>query len=141
MINNVIRCYTADWCRFSGRLNRASFWLFYVSIIVIFFILFKLEKALGMSSIVPLTIKDHVTVGHVTHRYVEHSGLGWLTLLFSLYVFVPYIAAVCRRLHDTGRSGWWQLIGLIPVIGTIIWFILLLLGGTKGPNHFGDQPH
>lgn len=140
MINNVIRCYTTDWGRFSGRLGRGSFWLFYLSVIVFFIILFKLEAALGMSNIIPLTLKGNITINHVTRQSVDHSGLGWLTLLFTLYVFVPYIAAVCRRLHDTGRSGWWQLVGIIPIIGTIIWLIFLILGGTQGANQYGEEP-
>jgi uncharacterized membrane protein YhaH (DUF805 family) len=43
--------------------------------------------------------------------------------LFSIGTLLPYIAVTARRLHDTNRSGWWQLIGLIPVIGWIIMIV------------------
>ncbi|MBC7803802.1 MAG: DUF805 domain-containing protein [Candidatus Parcubacteria bacterium] len=59
--------------------------------------------------------------------------------LFSLAVLLPTIAAATRRLHDTDRSGWWQLIWLIPLIGWIILIIFLAQEG-KEPNRFGTAP-
>ena len=43
-----------------------------------------------------------------------------LSGLFSLAVLLPSVAVSTRRLHDVNRSGWWQLVGLIPVIGWIL---------------------
>ena len=54
---------------------------------------------------------------------------GVLSGLFSLAVLLPSIAAATRRLHDTGRSGWWQLIGLIPLIGWIVLVVFLAQDG------------
>lgn len=56
----------------------------------------------------------------------------WLSLLFFLATFVPYIAVTTRRLHDTGRSGWLQLIGLIPVIGWIVVIVWLAQPAKDG---------
>jgi hypothetical protein len=50
------------------------------------------------------------------------------------------LAAVVRRLHDTGRSGWWWLITLIPLVGGIWMLVLLCLDGQTGPNRFGPDP-
>lgn len=63
-----------------------------------------------------------------------------LILLTALATFLPYLAACVRRLHDTGRSGWWWLLQVIPVIGPLVLHILLALPGTEGPNRFGDAP-
>ncbi|HWT71464.1 MAG TPA: DUF805 domain-containing protein [Oxalicibacterium sp.] len=52
-----------------------------------------------------------------------------LSLVFSLAVLLPNIAVTTRRLHDTDRSGWWQLIGLIPLIG---WIVLLVWCAQEG---------
>jgi uncharacterized membrane protein YhaH (DUF805 family) len=46
-----------------------------------------------------------------------------LSSLYSLVVLIPSLAVGARRLHDTGRSGWWQLIGLVPIIGLIVLII------------------
>ena len=60
--------------------------------------------------------------------------------LVSLAVFIPTIVAATRRLHDTDRSGWWQLIALIPLIGGIVLLVWLASRGTDGPNRFGRAP-
>lgn len=59
-----------------------------------------------------------------------------ISALFSLGVFLPNIAVVARRLHDTDRSGWWQLIVLIPLLGLIL-IIYWCVQEAKEPNRFG----
>jgi uncharacterized membrane protein YhaH (DUF805 family) len=54
-----------------------------------------------------------------------------LSALFYLAVLLPSIAAATRRLHDTGRSGWWQLVGFVPVIGTLVLIVFLAQRGTS----------
>lgn len=49
--------------------------------------------------------------------------------LFTLAILLPSIAAATRRLHDTNRSGWWQLVALIPLVGMIIIIVFLALPG------------
>jgi uncharacterized membrane protein YhaH (DUF805 family) len=62
-----------------------------------------------------------VFLGNFVLSYVSF----WLSLLFVLGMLLPQLAAATRRLHDTGRSGWWQLIGLVPVIGWIVLIVFL----------------
>lgn len=61
---------------------------------------------------------------------------GIVSILFYLAVFLPTIAVTTRRLHDTDRSGWFQLIGFIPLIGLIVLYFLAQKG--KEPNRFGN---
>jgi uncharacterized membrane protein YhaH (DUF805 family) len=62
-----------------------------------------------------------------------------VSLAFSIAVVLPNIAVAARRLHDTDRSGWWQLLGFIPLIG---WIILLIWYVEAGkPNRYGGQVH
>jgi uncharacterized membrane protein YhaH (DUF805 family) len=62
-----------------------------------------------------------VFAGAVVTSLLHH----WLYVLFVLGTLLPGLAAASRRLHDTGRSGWWQLIGLIPLIGLIVLIVFL----------------
>ena len=66
--------------------------------------------------------------------------LSFLSWLYSLAVLVPSIAVSVRRLHDTGRSGWWLLIGLIPLIGFIVLIVFLATDGEPGDNEYGPNP-
>ncbi|MDB6060164.1 MAG: Integral rane protein [Verrucomicrobiaceae bacterium] len=63
-----------------------------------------------------------------------------LGLLFNLGLLLPSLAAAARRLHDTGRSGWWQLIALIPVLGWIVLIVFLALEGEAQDNQHGPRP-
>lgn len=65
------------------------------------------------------------------------SILGFVVLLALI---VPGIAVGIRRLHDLDRTGWWLLLGLIPVIGTIILLVWFCMRGTDGDNRFGPDP-
>jgi uncharacterized membrane protein YhaH (DUF805 family) len=68
---------------------------------------------------------------------VSDIGGEILQLLFDLAVLLPSIAVTARRLHDTDRSGWWQLLFLVPLIGWVVLIVWLSQRGTPGPNRFG----
>jgi len=65
---------------------------------------------------------------------------GMLSGLFSLATLVPSLAVGARRLHDTNRSGWWQLLGLIPVIGWIVLIVFCAQPGETEDNQYGAVP-
>lgn len=72
---------------------------------------------------------------------VEQSMFyGWIYMLTGLVLFLPNLAALVRRLHDTDRSGWWYWIALIPLIGIILLIVWLASRGTSGNNRFGADP-
>jgi uncharacterized membrane protein YhaH (DUF805 family) len=58
---------------------------------------------------------------------------------FALLSMVPAWAVAVRRLHDTGRSGWWLLIGVVPFVDLVILY-MHALPGTNGPNQYGPDP-
>ena len=91
---------------FSGRASRSEYWWFY---------LFTILMSWGA------TIVDGA---------VASSGDPMVEILVTLVLFVPIIAAGCRRLHDMGKSGWWQLLWIIPIIGWIL-LIVWLATNTK----------
>jgi uncharacterized membrane protein YhaH (DUF805 family) len=66
-------------------------------------------------------------------------GLDIISMLVGLALLVPSISIAARRLHDTGRTGWWQLIALIPIVGFIILIVFLAQDGHE-TNDYGDNP-
>lgn len=104
---------------FSGRARRREYWIFSLINILIGFLLGVIE---GIAGIAP------------------ESDESILALLYSLAVLLPSLAVGVRRLHDIGKSGWWLLIGLVPLIGAIVLFIFFLRDSEPGTNRFGPNP-
>ena len=102
---------------FHGRSSRPEYWYFflYSSLVGLFFCI--IDLLLGTWS------KQH--------------ELGFLSGLWVLIVILPSLAVGCRRLHDINRSGWWQLINIVPWIGPPILLVMFALKGTDGKNSFG----
>jgi uncharacterized membrane protein YhaH (DUF805 family) len=63
-----------------------------------------------------------------------------LSMVASLALLVPNLAVGVRRLHDTGKSGWYLLVGLIPIVGWIIVIVWLATEGDPNPNEYGESP-
>jgi uncharacterized membrane protein YhaH (DUF805 family) len=109
------------YATFDGRARRAEYWYF-----ALFNLIFS--SVLG------------VLDGIVRSNSSSASTVGLLGGLYSLAVLIPSIAVGVRRLHDTGRSGWWMLIGFIPLIGAIWLLVYFVEEGTAGPNQYGADP-
>lgn len=105
---------------FQGRAQRKEYWYY-----ILFFILFAIVVAIVESA---LGLTD------------PEMGSGPLSLVYSLALLVPSIAVAVRRLHDTGRSGWWILIGLIPVVGAIVLIVFYVFDSEPGDNEYGPNP-
>jgi uncharacterized membrane protein YhaH (DUF805 family) len=98
------------YATFEGRARRSEYWWFTL-------VNFLIAAALHL-------------VGHV-HLLVH---------LYLLAVLIPSLAVGARRLHDTNRSGWWLLIGLIPIIGAIVLLVFFVTPGVTGNNDYGADP-
>src|SRR5690349_21225129 len=77
-----------------------------------------------------------VFIGGIVAAFLGHM----INTVFSLAVLIPELAVGARRLHDTNRSGWWQLLCLIPIIGWIILIIFYAQPGQTEENQFGTAP-
>jgi uncharacterized membrane protein YhaH (DUF805 family) len=104
---NVLEKY-AD---FTGRARRAEYWWFWLANFIVLIALSILGRATVLFTIV----------------YV----------IYALGVLVPSLAVAVRRLHDTGKSGWFLLLALIPCIGSIIVIVFLATDSTPGANQYG----
>ncbi len=117
-MNELIEWYLKplkQYVDFDGRARRKEYWIFLLGNILISIILGGAGFAIG-------------------------GGSEFLSSLFSLFVFIPSIAVGVRRLHDIGRSGWWYLIGLVPVIGFFVLLYFFLLEGDSAANEYGPNP-
>jgi len=108
------------YAQFSGRSRRSEYWYFVLFVVLIEIVLMGIERMLGFGS--------------------GAGGYGTLSSLFALAMFIPHLAVGARRLHDTGRSGWWLLIGLVPLIGAIVLIVFFVQDGQPGSNAWGPNP-
>ena len=67
-------------------------------------------------------------------------GYGPFASILIFALLLPNMGLVVRRLHDTGRSGWWYFIALVPCVGFIILLVFLIIDGEPHPNQYGDVP-
>jgi uncharacterized membrane protein YhaH (DUF805 family) len=107
----------SNYVNFTGRAPRSEYWFW-----ILFYIIVSVVTAL------------------IDLALFRGSAVSPLNTLASLALFLPTLAVAIRRLHDTDRSGWWVLIGLIPIVGWIILLIWYCAAGTPGPNRFGPDP-
>jgi uncharacterized membrane protein YhaH (DUF805 family) len=91
------------YAEFSGRATRKEFWMFVLFHVIVFAVLSFIDSFIG------------------------GENLNILSGLYGLAALVPSIAIAIRRLHDTNRSGWWLLIGLVPFIGAIVLLVFYVL--------------
>ncbi|KZE82677.1 DUF805 domain-containing protein [Paenibacillus polymyxa] len=103
-----------NYVGFQGRARRTEYWMFVLFSVIASFIIGLIDGLLGLTPI--------------------------LTYIYSLAVLLPSLAVMARRLHDTGRSGWWILIGLIPLVGTIILIVFFCQDSQPSDNKYGKNP-
>lgn len=68
------------------------------------------------------------------------TGTALPVAVLAVLLLLPALAVLARRLHDTGRSAWWMLFGLVPLVGGLTVFVFTVLPGTAGSNRFGQGP-
>ncbi len=108
------------YATFEGRARRKEFWQFVLFVFLVNAVLALFDRMTG--------------------TYSESTEVGLLGGVFSLFVLIPSIALTVRRLHDTGRAGWWFLIYLIPVIGAIVMLVFMVLDTQPETNQYGPSP-
>lgn len=108
-----------------GRANRTQFWLYTAWMVGVNIVLQIFAAVCGVGA--------------------ENAGAlsmlaGMVVIIVGLGLLLPNLSITVRRLHDTDRSGWWILIGIIPFIGPLVLLVFELLPGTPGENRFGLPP-
>lgn len=111
--SEAIRTCFSKYADFSGRAGRAEFWWWFLFGMVV-----------QLAFYIPFAITRNV-------------ALGLVYFLLAVALLLPNLAVCVRRLHDTGRIGWWILIGLIPIVGPIVLIVFCVAPGSQGPNGYG----
>lgn len=109
-----------NYADFRGRARRKEFWMFSLFHILVSCLASYLDVLMGTSIIT--------------------YGPGISSLVYFAIIIIPCFSITVRRLHDTGNSGWMTFINLIPVIGNIWFFILIISGGHRRRNKYGENP-
>ena len=112
-----------NYANFNGRARRKEYWMFTLMQISIMILLIILDGVLGLSFEI----------------YGQDLRYGWLYAIGALIHLIPGFAVSVRRLHDVGKSGWFLLIALIPLIGSIWILVLICLDGEKSNNKWGPD--
>lgn len=106
----VLRQYAV----YTGRARRKEYWMFLLISTIVSIVLNVVDGLFG--------------------------SLGGASLLYGLAVLLPTACVAIRRLHDTGRSGWWLLLCFIPVVGVLILLFFLVQDGADEENEYGLNP-
>ena len=110
---DAVRSAFSKYVTFSGRARRSEFWWFALFAGIVYIVAGIIDAAIG------------------------NQVLGYLV---GLALLLPSLAVTVRRLHDTGRSGWWILIGLVPLIGAIVLLVFEVQDSQPGTNSYGPSP-
>lgn len=114
-----LKCWS-KYAVFRGRAQRQEYW---------YFVLFTV-----FANFACLFLDNYLGTRHPTAR------VGLIGGIFAFAALLPTLAVSARRLHDTGKSGWYLLLGLVPLIGAIVLLIFMVQPTMIGENVYGPDP-
>lgn len=114
------------YAKFDGRATRSEYWYF----ILFYFILAFIVSLVDILVINPML--------GLTPEQAQQGGI--LQIIVGLGLLIPTLALTIRRLHDIGKSGWWFLIALIPIIGALVLIYFYVQDSQVGSNLYGENP-
>ena len=124
-----LRVMRDNYANFSGRARRKEYWMFTLVYVIILIACTVLDNILGT-----VFMMDGGPLGEIS------MGYGWVYTICGLVHFVPGLALVVRRLHDLGKSGWFYLIILFPILGALVLLVFFCIEGQKEDNKWGPDP-
>ena len=118
-----------NYINFRGRARRKEYWMFTLVYVIILMGCTAIDNMLGT-----VFMMDVGALGEIS------MGYGWAYTICGLVHFLPALSLVVRRLHDVGKSGWFYLLVLLPIIGWIWLLVLYCTEGQKQDNKWGPDP-
>ena len=121
----AVKSFWSKYTNFKGRARRSEYWYVQLFLVITNLIAAPIDLAL---------------MNWDTDRFIAQGGGGIVGLIWILTTIVPAIALEFRRLHDTNRSGWWVLIGLVPLLGAVVLIVFTVEDSADGQNIYGPSP-
>jgi len=122
------RALRSFWKRYRdlrGRSRRSEYWFIQLFLVV---------------TNIAVAIIDLALMGWDVDRFIANGGGGIVGLVWILVTIVPAVTVLVRRLHDTGKSGWWALVGFLPLVGAVVLLVFTVTDSSPGENKFGLSP-
>ena len=123
-----IKVMRDNYINFKGRARRKEYWMFTLVYVIILLGCQAIDNMLGT------VFMMDAGAGEIS------MGYGWAYTICGLVHLLPGLSVVVRRLHDVGKSGWFYLIFLLPIIGVIWLLVLYCTEGQKQDNKWGPDP-
>jgi uncharacterized membrane protein YhaH (DUF805 family) len=123
--SEALRSFWVNYRNFEGRARRSEYWLIQLFLVV---------TNLAAAAI------DFALMNGDVERFIANGGGGIVGLIWIFATIVPALAVLVRRLHDTGRSGWWALIGFVPLAGAIALLVFTVADSEARQNSYGSSP-
>jgi uncharacterized membrane protein YhaH (DUF805 family) len=114
----AVRTCLSKYADFSGRARRSEYWWFFLFTVIVSIVAGIIDGVVGSD---------------------VANGYGVVTIIVALALLLPSLAVSARRLHDTGKSGWWILLGIIPLVGFIV-LLVFYVQDSHGDNKYGPNP-
>ena len=121
----AVKSFWSNYTNFKGRARRSEYWFIQLFLIV---------------TNVAVAVIDLALMNGDVKRFIANGGGGIVGLIWIFATIVPALAVLIRRLHYTNRSGWWALIGLVPLAGAIVLLVFTVEDSNKGVNKYGASP-
>ena len=121
----AVKSFWSHYATFKGRARRSEYWF-----IQLFLVVTNLAAA----------VIDFVLMNGDIERFIANGGGGIVGLVWILATIVPALAVLVRRLHDTGKSGWWVLLGFVPLAGGIVLLVFTVQQSEAAKNTYGPVP-
>ena len=110
---------TKRYFKFSGRASKQEYWMFFLFMMISYALAILLDQSLSL--------------------WDSEGDIGVFSGILILVFFIPYMAIAARRFHDINKSGWLQLIFIIPLIGWIFWLVWMCSDSINTKNKFGKH--
>lgn len=125
VFGKAVRAFWSNYTNFKGRARRSEYWFIQVFLVI---------TNLAAAAI------DFALMDGDVERFIANGGGGIVGLIWIFATILPALAVLIRRLHDTSRSGWWALIGFVPIAGAIVLLVFTVADSIQGQNKYGLSP-